>query len=1068
MEEFKKSYAQLNAAQKAAVDTIDGPLLVIAGPGTGKTQLLSLRVANILRKTDADPQNILCLTFTNKAATNMRERLTNLVGPSARGVVVRTFHSFAAEIMNQYPDNFWSGAKLSVAPEAIVDDIIQGILAKLPLNNPLATTFAGSFTALPDVRNGLKLAKEAGLTPTQLKQAIKENLSSIKKIESKLVDILSSPLSIKKLPQLVKQIEKLPDQKVSSTNVILPLKNVLYESLIQSVNQDIETGKTKQTGKWKQRFVQTVNGKKGMFREKARNEWWLALSDVYESYRQQLHIRGYYDYADMLIEVLEQLQKRPDMLADIQERFLYVLIDEFQDTNNAQLRLAHLVADHYAANGRPNIMAVGDDDQAIFAFNGAELNNMLDFKRSYPEAKLIVLTDNYRSSQQVLDAATGIIEQADDRLINRESSLTKKLKANQTFKNKAAVEHVSYPTREHQSNIVAQEVKQLWQEGDRDIAILARTHDSLRHIAEKLSRARVPIRYERQSNILENEAIKELYLIAATAVNIAAGDKDAVNVSIAALIRHQMWQISPKTLWKLAVHNYSNPDWLSSLLDSDDAKLHSIGSWLTWLARNSESLPLPLLMEYIVGLQEGQYLQSPFKEYYLDKQTVDQQFLETLSAINLLLVTIEEFAARQSTLADFVHFVELNLSTNRVIADESWFVTGTSAVQLMTIHKAKGLEFGRVFLVDAVESVWRPRIGSRGTPANLRLQAYGESNDDYVRLLYVAVTRAKQSFTATSYSLNEKGEKILASPLLASLPVIEIDKPIVNSKEVLESNLRWPALSAQNEKAMLSERLSSYSLSPTGFIDFLNIAEAGPQSFKERQLLRLPHPRSLAGSYGTAIHGALETAQRLVNTSKLTVEPVIDRFESELSKQHLAPNDFERFMKRGETLLPLLLKESDQLLPKGGQSEQKISDIVIGRAKLNGKLDRIDKNGSSVIIGDYKTGKPLKSFETKDQTKAVKAWRHKTQLLFYTLLVKNSARFAANHIVGQMIYVEAEDKRQLKLELTPTNDELKRLEQLIARVWKKIMDLDFPDISKYPQTIEGIKQFEDDLLNGKI
>src|ERR1700733_13907526 len=108
---FREAYAQLNAAQQRAVDVIDGPLLVVAGPGTGKTQLLSTRVANILDKTDADASGILCLTFTNKAATNMRERLYELIGPASRNVVVRTFHSFAAEIMNQYPDYFWNGAR---------------------------------------------------------------------------------------------------------------------------------------------------------------------------------------------------------------------------------------------------------------------------------------------------------------------------------------------------------------------------------------------------------------------------------------------------------------------------------------------------------------------------------------------------------------------------------------------------------------------------------------------------------------------------------------------------------------------------------------------------------------------------------------------------------------------------------------------------------------------------------------------------------------------------------------------------------------------------------------------
>src|SRR5207302_448361 len=148
-------------------------------------------------------------------------------------------------------------------------------------------------------------------------------------------------LSTKKLPALQAAVAKLPPQKLEKGSLLMSLHAVLRQSLNYAVEQDLPTGKTKETGAWKRRWIQAVDGKKGMFAERRRNEWWLALADLYEMYRQHLHQRGYYDYSDMLIEVLEQLQKEPDMLANIQERFLYVLIDEFQDTNAAQLRLAH-------------------------------------------------------------------------------------------------------------------------------------------------------------------------------------------------------------------------------------------------------------------------------------------------------------------------------------------------------------------------------------------------------------------------------------------------------------------------------------------------------------------------------------------------------------------------------------------------------------------------------------------------------------------------------------------------------------------------------------------------------
>lgn len=1065
-QEFRTAYKKLNDAQRQAVDAIDGPVLVVAGPGTGKTQLLAVRVANILLKTDTDAGNILCLTFTSKAAVNMRERLFKLIGPAARNVAVRTFHSFAADVMNQYPDYFWEGARLSVAPDAVQLEIIQGILANLPLDNPLASTFAGSYTALGDVKGGLKLAKEAGLTPDQLRGIITANLKYIDDIEPHMVELLSPVLNAKRLPTLQSAINELPKQNTSS-DLLLPMETAIQESLAYAVTQDEPTGKTKHVGNWKKRWIQSVNGQKGMFSERKRNIWWLAVADVYETYRDRLHEHGYYDYSDMLLEVIEQLQGNPDMLADLQERFLYLLIDEFQDTNAAQLRLAHLVADHYSANNRPNLMAVGDDDQSIFAFNGAELNNMLGFRRSYPDTKLIVLKDNYRSTQDILDTSKQIIELAQDRLVNREPDIDKRLTAQTIPTGKAEINHLAYPTRAHQHSALAARIKQMWDEGERDIAVLARKHTSLQQVAAILLANGLPVRYEQQSNVLEHDAVQQVCLIADLAIHIAEGDRAEVNTELAALLRHPMWELSPRTLWRLAAVNYSHPDWLDQLLNSEDEKLNSIGNWLVELSRLSHQQALPLTMEYILGLREGQYMTSPFRDYYLSLRPTTSTYLETLSAVQLLCDMSYEFAGDPATLADFVRFVELNLSTKRVIADESWFTTGDQAIQLLTIYKAKGLEFDNVFLVDAIETMWRPRSGGRTSPANLQLQAYGEKYDDYVRLLYVAATRARRSFTATSYTSDDRGNPILATPLLSAVPMETIEQPAEDAVTVLENELRWPRLESSNEKALLADRLENYSLSPTALIDFLNVAEAGPGSFLERHLLRLPRSRSAVGSYGTAIHAALETAQRLVNTGKIDLGTITDRFEAALRDEHLAPVDYDRYHTRGLELLPKLLQAGNVEFYKGGLAEQRIDGIHLESARIKGKLDRIDLIDKDLIISDYKTGKALGSFDTHDQTKMVKAWRHKTQLLFYCLLASRDSRFKMTHsITAQMLYVEAESPKQFSLGLQPDPTELERLANLAEAVWHRIQNLDFPDTASYTADREGIAKFEDDLLKG--
>lgn len=1066
--EFDTAYKQLNPAQRQAVDNIDGPVLVVAGPGTGKTQLLSLRVANILLKTDTDANNILCLTFTNKAATNMRERLNQLIGPTSRNVAVRTFHSFAADIMNQYPDYFWEGARLSVAPDAVQVEIIQNILAKLPLSNPLSSTFAGAYTAIGDTKQALKLAKEAGLTPDELREIIGLNLAYIDEIEPKLVDLLSPALSINKLPELVTSVSKLPTQQALDGGLLLPLDTVIKDSLELAIEQDIELKKTTNTGKWKKRWVQTVSDHRAMHHERKRNNWWIALADVYEKYRKELHGRGYYDYSDMMIEVLEQLQIASDMKADIQERFPYVLIDEFQDTNAAQLRLAHLVADHYSANNRPNLMVVGDDDQSIFAFNGAELNNMLGFQRSYPDTKLVVLKENYRSTQSILNSAGQIIKQAEDRLTNREASISKELSATKIGDKKSNIQQFSYPTKQHQYTALAKRIKKLWASGKTDIAVLARNHSSLEQLAGILTNYDIPINYERRNDVLEHTAVRQIILVSELAVSIAEGNKAKVNVNLAEILRHPMWGISPKTLWGLAESNYSSPDWLDSLLSSENPDLSKIGNWLVWLSRVSNQLPLPRVIDYILGIEESEYLLSPYREFFLDKQPLSPEYLESLSAINSLRELTREFANKQSTLSDFVRFVELNRTSGTTIADESWFISGRQAVKLLTVYKAKGLEFDHVFLVDAIESTWRPRTGGRTSPANLQLQSYGEKYDDYIRLLYVSITRARYDFIATSYFEDEKGNEILPTPLLSSIPLKRVTDPNDNPIEVLENGLRWPRLNKKDERALLAHRLENYSISQSAFIDFLNVAESGPGSFMERHLLHIPKVHSAIGSYGTAIHAALETAQRLVNISKIDLGTVLDRFEASLGDQHLSPIDFERYKIRGEELLTELIAENKVSLVKGGKSEQVFSDVLIGKANINGKLDRIDLDDSRLIISDYKTGKSLNSFDTKDKTKQLKAWRHRNQLLFYSLLVEQSGRFKSKQVSGQMIYVEAEKPNELVLSLSPTKNDLTRLQALIQIVWKHVMDLDFPDTDGYSPDISGVRKFEEDLINGTI
>ncbi len=1070
---FQEELAKLNEQQRLAVQTLDGAVLVVAGPGTGKTQLLSMRVANILKSTDARPSNILCLTFTNKAAVNMSERIIRLAGSEGAKIAISTFHSFSAEIMNTYPDYFWNAASLSVAPESVQLDIIESIVAELPLDNPLAMQFAGQYTLLGDIQRSIGLAKDAGLTPDKLQVILRGNLAYIDEVEETLSEILEPRLSAKNLKDLQEKVSSLPTQDIDkSVYPLLSLSTVLTEGLAVAIEADEPTGKTANTGNWKKRWVQTENGSRGMHREHRINNWWLALADVYDAYRSALHQRGFYDYADMLVEVISQVEQNPNMLADIQERFSYVLIDEFQDTNPAQLRLAHLVADHQNTEGNPNLMAVGDDDQSIFKFNGAVSNNMLGFRRTYKQAKTIILTKNYRSTQKILDAAKNIIEQAQSRLVNSAPDLNKNLIAVSPPNNPGEVKAVAYKSRELQLSEVARQIQSSYNP-DMETVILARGHDSLIRMAGILQHLDVPVRYEQASNILDHEIVKQTYLIAQLLLAIIGGDRTLSDSLIHQIIRAPHWGIKPRVLWDLAVNNYPNKNWLESLLNSGDSQLESIGEWFVDLAAACGDQPLAVTIEQILGLRPVGDFTSPIKDFYTSGQGKDtNSYFHALSAIQLLRSLVHEFGkSSKPTLQELVRFIEINRQNNKIIADESPFVTGDHAVRLLTVHKAKGLEFDQVYIIDATEDNWQPRKSRRSPPSNLPLQPAGDDFDDYVRLMYVALTRAKSGVNISSYYQDHAGKDVAVSSIIQS--ALKVEKIAENDKskliEVLEENLTWPALSGGEEKEILKARLDTYNLSVTHLLNFLDLAHGGPEHFKQRNLLHLPEAKSASLGYGTAMHAALETAQKLTGKNSFTLEAVNNSFKKSLLEQQLPEMEVERLMPKGERTLKRLFNDFKLDLQESSLAEYKINNARLGAARIRGKIDRLDMSDDTLNIVDYKTGNPLASFDTRDKTKMLKAHNHKTQLIFYALLASQQSSLSRySKVQGQMVYLQAEKQSDLIRSYSPTPDDTSRLQKLIEAVWQKIINYDLPDVSSYDHDINGVLKFEQDLIDGRI
>ncbi|MCK5590929.1 MAG: UvrD-helicase domain-containing protein, partial [Candidatus Pacebacteria bacterium] len=383
---FKERYKKLNKSQKKAVDTIDGPVLVVAGPGSGKTEILSLRVANILRETDIAPSNILCMTFTDSASNNMRERLAEIIGREAYRVAIHTFHSFGVEVIDKNPEFFYSGANFIPADDLAQLEIVETILTDLDHNNPLRSihpeqgfVYAGSLV------QAIGNLKKAGLTPEEFKAILDHNKEEIEFANPLLAEVFDERLSKSSFEKIVRLIQKLQTYKskpfpVSHLTPWLP--NVAY-SLKRALEEAERQEKATALSRWKTKNTKKDDDGKRVHRDHINLEKMYALAFVYEKYKAEMYARGYYDFDDMLLEAIQAIQKNNRLRYDLQEQFQYVLVDEFQDTNDAQVRLLRLITDAEVHEGRPNVMAVGDDDQAVYKFQGAEISNILDFKGAY-------------------------------------------------------------------------------------------------------------------------------------------------------------------------------------------------------------------------------------------------------------------------------------------------------------------------------------------------------------------------------------------------------------------------------------------------------------------------------------------------------------------------------------------------------------------------------------------------------------------------------------------------------------------------------------------------------------
>lgn len=1104
---FTDRYHKLNAEQRLAVDTIDGPVMVVAGPGTGKTELLSLRVANILKLSDVLANNILCLTYTEAGASNMRERLVGLIGIEAYKVAIHTFHSFALDISQRFREEFYEARQMNPADEVRQVETLVKILEKLPHGDALASRQDDSFVYLGSVKGRIDKLKKAGLTPAEFTQILHANATDYEQIERLVLPVFTNSISKKTreaLPALLADLKNLPRQTMPiSHSSLLDYTQLLIATLETSYHQALEADNTKALTAWKDDWLRKDPDTKEL-QLKDRYQWKrnLSLATVYADYQRLMKEAGYVDFDDMIMDLIQVLIKKPGLLAALQEQYQYILVDEFQDTNEAQMRIINLLADNPVNEGRPNLMVVGDDDQSIYKFQGAEINNVLQFQKAYPATRFISLNKNYRSTGAIVDFGQVIIKQGEERLDNHLPDLKKFLQAHNEQLVGGKIKLLNFDTAAHEYSYLVQEIKAQLKTGlpAQEIAVIARNHRQLQNLATQLTAAQIAVHYDKQRNVLEERHIQELITLARLVVSLGKQRLDYAEELLTEVVNYEFWGLERQTVWQLAItasgerRDQSKGRWLDAMLTSSDTRLAQMAQWLLMLSAKTETEPLMQILDELIGpATADEKFSSPFRRHYFnyhDYQLNPAGYLEFLGALNSFVGRIKSFIASESKprLADLVRCVDLHEKHRLAITDTSPSVSGQGAINLLSAHGAKGLEFDTVFVINCQDKIWAKsqRSDLIAFPKNLPIDPAGENIDDYLRLFFVAITRAKRQLYLTSYQTEANGKEALQLPFIAQerftdfAHQLDLERPELKMTELAQSLAVMSGLTeskiTNDERALLKPVLDRYVMSVTHLNNFLNLLHGGPAKFFEQHLLRFPQAKNAFTSYGSAMHATMEAIYHQLKSNQSMPSPaeVQAYFAQLLTREKLSETDYQLYLGKGCEVWQLYLKQAGERLDSKHwiETDFRTQQVMIDEVMITGKIDKIAVNEEAkvMVVYDFKTGNPTRDWKGKDDKERIKLHGYKRQITFYKLLIENSRDYGQYQVhEGNLEYLSTDRRGELiMLKHLITDEDVARTRALIKAVNTKIKNLDFPDISAYEQSLDGVLNFENDLLEGRI
>lgn len=1097
---FEKNYKMLNAEQKEAVDTIDGPVLVIAGPGTGKTQLLSTRIANILQKTDTAPENILAMTFTEAGASNMRERLSRFIGTDSFKVGIFTYHGFANEIIQNYREYFTDKNLNEAADELITKEIITKISNELPSSSKLKKI------SISNIASTIKEMKNAYISPDDLRKVAKANISEQEIFNKSIKGLRVNGRTFAQVQPFYSAICDNLKNSISKDLNDTKFKSNLYfyfEKLNEAYLEAEETGKSKPLTDWKNTFLNLKDFEDNFqISDTYANKKLLEFADFYEKFNNEMKNHGLYDFNDMILEVIETLENNDDFRFTLQEKYQYLLLDEYQDTNDSQAKIIELLTNNPVMEGKPNVLAVGDDDQAIMAFQGASKSNMIDFYNRFGEnTKVINLTKNYRSHGDILTASKNVANTISGRLTkNLPIKIEKDISADGNFiDRKIQLERTNFESQIAEFSWVAEKISNLIQNGvaPKEIAVIAPKHKILQAFVPYLKNQNIPIYYEKRENILKNEIISQLIKISKLILAIRDKDEDKMANLFPEVLSFDFWQIPPVEVWKMSWAAKDNHDfWIEAILKSEVEQIRNLGEILVTLAEFSYEKTFEELFDYILGSREiREGLKSPIRDFISQKS--DEEFYDTILNLTILRDKLREFSNEENNKLDIlINYVELCEEFEIQILSTNPHNTSENAVQVMTPFVAKGLEFEYTFLISLNQDSWNSaRKGGGGEnitiPANLKFTSIeDEGEDTRKRLMFVAMTRAKTQLYLTNHNsdltgktkktlsfLDEREEDgVLKSKILPEKwqEVSKIQRESLETDEIETNWHEFYTIKNEEMRELLKPRVKNYKLSPTDLNSYTSLQYKGPQTFFENKILCFPGAYGPALTLGNIVHEGFNYIQDEINSGNTPNIDNIKKYAIErFSKYPLSEKDKEEILERFNQIFENFFENNLDEFKPGNIAEKNFSGIgvTVGDAVLTGKIDliRIDRENKKITVVDYKTGSiPFNTKTNKFDTNSTKIHEYTQQLYFYKILIENAPEFSGYTVEKGILEFIEPDKRTEKtynFEVIFKPEEEERLKTLIQAVWAKIKSFDFElDEEKYSKDIKGTRAFEADLI----